>query len=111
MGVTQKQGHLEVSISGMIDILSIISEKPRVASNVLCPMILKYIPSYTGLTLEYIINFRKRVLLFLIKNTNYQELTYNQAIALSSRRMIAADEMSDLDDPSLFKTSRQCYGR
>ena len=95
----QKTGQLEVNIEGMKDILSLLSSKPRVACNVLRPMMENYIPGWRGVSAQYVNNFRKRMLLFLLQNPDYQHLSYEQARALSSKKSIAADEMTGLDDP------------
>jgi hypothetical protein len=95
----QRGGKLEINVAGMQDILSLLSEKPRVCTHVLRPMLLKYVPKHKGLSSEYINNFRKRVMLYLLKHPDHEELTYDQAIHLTSKRMIAADELTDLDDP------------
>ena len=37
-------------------------------------------------------------MLNLLKHPDHEELTYDQAVHLTSKRMIAADELTDLDD-------------
>ena len=80
------------------------------STNVLRPMLLKYVPKHKGLSCEYINNFRKRVILYLLKHPNHEELTYAQAVQLTSKRMIAADELTNLDDPFVLQnfTSMLC---
>ena len=95
----QKTGHLEVNIEEMKDILSLLSQKPRVACNVLRLMIENYLPGWKGTSAQYVNNFRKRVLLFLVQHPDYQHLSYDQACALSSKKVIASDELTGLDDP------------
>ena len=95
----QKSGSLEVDVCGMKDILSMMQEKPRVKAEVIRPMILRYISVHQGISAQYIANFRRRVLLFLVRNPDFSNLTYEQALALTSGRHIAAEEMTDLDDP------------
>ncbi len=95
----QRTGHLELNLEGMKDILSLLSAKPRVSCQVLRPMVEKYLPNWTGIPAQYIINFRQRVLLFLIKNPNYAYMTYEQAISLTSKKVMSANEMTELDDP------------
>jgi hypothetical protein len=99
----KRTGQLVVNIAGMRDILSLLSAKPRVACQVLRPMVENYVPGWTGIPAKYIQNFRKRVLLFLIKNPNYEHLTYEQAVNLSSKKSMAADEMTELDDPFVLQ--------
>ena len=94
-----RTGHLEVNIEGMKDILSLLSQKPRVACQILRPMIESYLPQWKGVSAQYVNNFRRRVVLFLMKNPDFRHLTYDQAHALSSKKVIAADEMTGLDDP------------
>jgi hypothetical protein len=94
-----RTGHLEVNIEGMKDILSLLSQKPRVACQILRPMIESYLPQWKGVSAQYVNNFRRRVVLFLMKNPDFRHLTYDQASALSSKKLIAADEMTGLDDP------------
>jgi hypothetical protein len=99
----QKSGHLEVDISGMKDILSLMQEKPRVSAEVIQPMMQRYISVHQGVSAQYIANFRRRVLLFLIRHPNFSNLTYDQAVALTSGRQIVSKEMTDLDDPFILK--------
>ncbi len=95
----QKSGHLEVDVYGMKDILSLMQEKPRVSAEVLRPMMLRYISVHQGISAKFIGNFRRRVILFLVRNPDFSNLTYDQAVSLTSGRHIAAEEMTDLDDP------------
>jgi hypothetical protein len=95
----QRTGHLEVNIDGMKDILSLLAQKPRVPCQILRPMIESYVPQWKGISAKYVNNFRRRVVLFLMKNPDFRHLTYAQAHALSSKKVIAADEMTGLDDP------------
>jgi hypothetical protein len=81
---SQRTGHLVVNVAGMRDILSLLSSTPRVPCQVLRPMIENYLPGWTGIPAQYIGNFRKRVLLFLMKYPNFEHLTYEQALSLSS---------------------------
>jgi hypothetical protein len=94
-----RTGHLEVNIEGMKDVLSLLSQKPRVACQILCPMLECCLPQWKGLSAQCANNFRRRVVLFLMKNPDFRHLTYDQAHALSSKKVIAADEMTGLDDP------------
>jgi hypothetical protein len=94
----QKSGHLEVDVYSMKDILSLMQEKPRVSAAVLRPMMLRYISVHQGISAQFIGNFHWRVLLFLVRNPDFSNLTYNQAASLASGRHSAAEEMTDLDD-------------
>ena len=38
-------------------------------------------------------------MLYLLKHPDHEELTYDQAVHLTLKRMIAADELTYLDDP------------
>ena len=99
----KRTGQLVVNIAGMKDILSLLSAKPRVACNVLRPMVENYVPGWTGIPAQYIGNFRRRVLMFLIKNPNYEHLTYEQALNLTSKKTMSSDEMTELDDPFILQ--------
>jgi hypothetical protein len=46
----QRTGHLELDIEGMKDILSLLSQKPRVPYQILCSMIESYIPQWKGIS-------------------------------------------------------------
>jgi hypothetical protein len=83
--VAQRTGHLVVNLAGMKDIVSLPA---------FC---------WTGIPTQYITTFRKRFLLFLIKNPNYEHLTYDQAVSLSSKQSMPADEMTELDDPFVLQ--------
>jgi hypothetical protein len=48
-------------------------------------------------------NFRKQILLFLIKFPNFEHLTYEQALSLSSKKSMTTDEMTELDDPFIIQ--------
>jgi hypothetical protein len=66
-------------------------------------MVENYVPGWTAIPAQCIGNFRRRVLLFLIKNPNYEHLTYDQALNLSSKKTMSADEMTQLDDPFILQ--------
>ncbi len=104
MGITaQRTGHLVVNLTGMKDILSLLSAKPGVACQVLRPMVENYVPGWTGIPAQYITNFCIQVLLFLIKNPNHEHPTYDQVVSLSSKKSMSADEMTELDDPFVLQ--------
>jgi hypothetical protein len=97
--VAHRTGHLVVNVTGIKDILPFLLAKPHVTCQVLCPM-LAIAWGWTEIPAQDITNFPKRVLLFLIKNlTNYEHLTYEQAVSMSSKKCMSADEMTELDDP------------
>ena len=95
----QRTGYLELNLEGMKDILSLLSAKPRVSCQVLRPMVEKYLPNWRGTDSKYLMNFRQRVLLFLIQNPNYEHMTYEQAMSLNSKKLMSANEITELDDP------------
>jgi hypothetical protein len=82
---------------------SLLSAKPQVACQLLRPMVENYVSGWTGIPVQYITNFHKRLLLFLIKNPNYEHLTYDQAVSLASKKSMSADEMTELDDPFVLQ--------
>jgi hypothetical protein len=71
----QKSGHLEVDVHGMKDILSLMQEKPQVSAEVLRPMMLHYLSVHQGISAQFIGNFRHRVILFLVRNPDFWNLT------------------------------------
>jgi hypothetical protein len=84
----------------MKDILSLMQEKPGVSAEVIRPMMLRYISVHQGISAKFIRNFPGRVILFLVRNPDFSNLTYDQAgVSLTSGRHIAAEEMTDLDNP------------
>jgi hypothetical protein len=85
--------------------LSLLSQKPGVVCNILSPLIENYIPEWKGVPAQYVNNFQIcGVVLFLMKNPDFWHLTYAQAHALTSKKMIAEDKMTGLDDPFIQQT-------
>jgi hypothetical protein len=82
----QKSGYLEVDVGGMKDILSTMQEKPHVPAKALRPMLLRYVSLHQGISTQYMSNFRRRMLLFLVRNPDFSNLTHNQAVSLTSGR-------------------------
>jgi hypothetical protein len=77
-----------------------MQEKPGVSAEVIRPMMLRYISVHQGMSAKFIRNFPGRVILFLVRNPDFSNLTYDQAgVSLTSGRHIAAEEMTDLDNP------------
>jgi hypothetical protein len=62
-------------------------------------MLLCYVSVHQGISAQFMSNFRHRMLLFLVRNPDFSNLTHDQAMVLTSGRHIAAEEMTDLDDP------------
>jgi hypothetical protein len=67
-------------------------------------MMLRYLSVHQGISAQLIGNFCQRVILFLVRNPDFLNLTYDQAPSLTSGRHIAAKEMTDLDDPFIRQT-------
>lgn len=59
-------GHLGVNLYGMKDIM-FLSQKSHVACNVPCPIMENYILGWRGISAQYVNNFHKHVLLFLLQ--------------------------------------------
>ena len=76
-----------------------MQEQPRVKAEVIQPMILRYISVHQGISAQFIANFQRHVLLFLVRNPDFFNLTYKQALSLKSGGHISVEEMTDLDDP------------
>jgi hypothetical protein len=79
--------------------ISLLSQSPQVACQTLRPMIKNYIPDWKGVPTQYVQNFQRWVVLFLVKSPDFRHLLYDQAHALTSKKVIVADEMIGLDDP------------
>jgi hypothetical protein len=78
-----RTGHLEVNVEGMKDVLSLLSQKPRVACQILRPMLECCLPQWKGSSAQHANNFRRQVASFLMKNPDFRHLTCDQAHALS----------------------------
>ncbi len=76
----QKSGHLEVDVSGIQDTLPLMQEKPNLSAEVFHPMMLYCISVHPGVSTQYNSNFHQIVLLFLVRNSNFSNLTYDQAV-------------------------------
>ena len=86
----QKAGGLQPDLNGLNDIMSLLREKPMLQSDVLRPLLAKYLPFYIATDSQFIVNFRLRAQHWLFNNGD-KELTMEEARRLSSKRSVAAE--------------------
>ena len=97
----QKAGGLQPDLNGLNDIMSLLREKPMLQSDVLRPLLAKYLPFYIATDSQFIVNFRLRAQHWLVNNGD-KELTMEEARRLSSKRSVAAEEfVLNEDNPML----------
>jgi hypothetical protein len=98
----QKSGCLQPDLNGLNDIMSLLREKPMLQSDVLRPLLAKYLPFYTATDSMFIVNFRLRAQHWLVTNGD-KELTMEEARHVSSTRKLASEEFLLKDDNPMLK--------
>ncbi len=98
----QKSGGLQPDLNGLNDIMSLLREKPMLQSDVLRPLLAKYLPFYTATDSMFLVNFRLRAQHWLVNNGN-KELTMEEARRLSSKRSLASEEFVLKEDNPMLK--------
>jgi hypothetical protein len=98
----QKSGCLQPDLNGLNDIMSLLREKPMLQSDVLQPLLAKYLPFYAATDSMFIVNFRRRAQHWLVTNGD-KELTMEEARHLSSKRRWASKEFLLKDDNSILQ--------
>jgi hypothetical protein len=100
----QKAGCLQPDLNGLNDIMSLLGEKSMLQSDVLGPLLAKYLPFYAATDSMYIVNFRRRAQHWLVTNGD-KELTMEEARHLSSKWRWASKEFLLKDDNPMLKQS------
>jgi hypothetical protein len=106
----QKSGGLQPDLNGLNDIMSLLREKPMLQSDVLQPLLAKYLPFYTATDLVFLVNFRLRAQHWLVNNGD-KELNMEEARHLSSKRSWASEEFLLKDDNPMLKQNRMALLR
>jgi hypothetical protein len=98
----QKSGGLQPDLNGLNDIMSLLCEKPMLQSDVLRPLLAKYLPFYTATDSMFLVNFRLRAQHWLVNNGD-KDLTMEEARHLSSKGYLASEEFLLKDDNPMLK--------
>jgi hypothetical protein len=98
----QKSGGLQPDLNGLNDIMSLLREKPLLQSDVLRPLLAKYLPFYTATDSSFLSNFRRRAQHWLVHNGD-KDLTMEEARHLSSKRSLASEEFLLKEDNPMLK--------
>ncbi len=98
----QKSGGLQPDLNGLNDIMSLLWEKPMLWSDVLRPLLTKYLPFYKATDAMFLVNFRMRAQHWLLTN-GVKELTMEEARNLSSKRPLASEEFLFNNDNPMQK--------
>ena len=87
----QRSGGLQPDLNGLNAILSLLRERPMLQSDVLRPLLTKYLPFYKATDSQFLVNFCLRVQHWLVVNGD-KELTMEEARNLSSQQTLASEE-------------------
>jgi hypothetical protein len=98
----QKSGGLQHDLNGLNEIMSLLCEKPMLQSDVLPPLLAKYLHLYTATDSMFLVNFRLRAQHWLVNNGD-KELNMKEAGHLSSKRSWASEEFLLKDDNPMLK--------
>jgi hypothetical protein len=99
-------GGLQPDLNEVNDIMSLLREKPMLQSEVLQPLLAKYLPFYKATDAMFIANFRRRAHHWLVTNGD-KDLTMEEVLCLSSKKSLASEEfLVNEDNPMQKKTSR-----
>jgi hypothetical protein len=99
----QKSGSLQPDLNGLNDIMSLLREKPMLQSDVLRPLLAKYLPFYAATDSMFVVNFRLRAQHWFVTNGN-KELTMAEAGHLSSKRKWASEKFLLKHDNPMLNT-------
>jgi hypothetical protein len=98
----EKLGGLQSDLNGVDDIMSLLRKKPMLQSEVLQPLLAKYLPFYKATDAMFIANFRCRAHHWLATN-GYKELTMEEVLCLSSKKSSASEEFLLNEDNPIQK--------
>jgi hypothetical protein len=99
----QKSGCLQPDLNGLNGIMSVLREKPMLQSDVLRPLLAKYLPFYAATDSMYIVNFRCRAQHWLVTKNGDKELTMEETRHLSSKQRWASKEFLLKDNNPMLK--------
>jgi hypothetical protein len=94
----QANGHNTADLSRMNHVLRMLRDKPSVPNHVIRPEIAHAIPPYRGMDASFMRNFRLRVLAYILKNPVI-DVSLEDVASFTSNRVIAANEIINLDQP------------
>jgi hypothetical protein len=94
----QKNGTLQPDLNGLSDIIGLLRETPNLKTDLLQPLLLKYIPYHKSIDANFIHNFRQRALHWIIHQSG-RDFLMEDARHLSSNAVIAANEYVVQEDP------------
>ena len=94
----QSNGQNTPDLTRIHHIIRMLREKPSIPNHVLRPEIAHAIPHYRGMDAAFMRNFRSRVLTHCLKHTDV-EITHADVASFTSKQVIAAHEVIDLDQP------------
>jgi hypothetical protein len=98
----QKLGGLQPDLNGVNDIMSLLREKPMLQSEVLRPLLAKYLPFYKATDVMFIANFRRGAHHWLVTNGD-KDLTMEEVLRLSSKKSLASEEFLLNEDNPMQK--------
>jgi cell division inhibitor SulA len=98
----QKSNRLQPDLNGVNDIMSLLREKPMLQSEVLRPLLAKYLPFYKATYTMFIFNFRRQAHHWLVTNGD-KELTMEEVLCLSSKKSLASEEFLLNEDNPMQK--------
>ena len=85
----QRGGRLKLDLSGLQGLLELLKERPRIAANNLRPLLEKFLPHYKGVSTQFVCNFRNRVMKYFARKGLNNQLTVEEALALTSKSQSA----------------------
>jgi hypothetical protein len=97
-----KSGGLQPDLNGLNDIMSLLHEKPTLQSDVLRPLLAKYLPFYRATDSMFLVNFRLRAQHWLVNNGD-KDLSMEEARHLSSKGSLASEEFLLKDNNPMLK--------
>jgi hypothetical protein len=107
----QKSVGLQPDLNGVNGIMSLLHEKPMLQSEVLRPLLCKYLPFYKATDAIFIANFRRRAHHWLVTNGD-KELTMEEVLCLSSKKSLTSEEfLLNGIIPCKNETSWLSYGK
>jgi hypothetical protein len=94
----QANGQGTPDLTKINHIVRMLRDKPSMPNHVLRPEIANAIPHYRGMDAAFMRNFRARVLAYTLKNPGI-DISLNDVTNFTSKKVIAAHEVINLDQP------------
>jgi hypothetical protein len=93
----QKSGGCQPNLTGLNDVMILLRQKPNLQSDILRPLLTKYLPHYEATDAMFLVNFRARAFHWNMFHGK-KDLTHEAARNLSSKRAMVSNKFLVVDN-------------